>query len=307
MRRNAASVPVAAEQVQFDRQEVRSRGFDRGFLEGARLADLDQAVSPEVAAEVTSGMATDKALQYLGLADFHGGILRLRRAALLLFAKDVDRWHPRSQVRVLRVTGTQVLTGREFNVTSDDQQTGNVLALLQTSWDSIRPHLARRRLAASGLFAEQLLYPEDACREALTNAIAHHDYSIEGQGIEVWVFDDRIDVRSPGGLLSTVPIAALASGSGVHESRNTAIARVLRELGYMTEMGEGMRRIISLMKGHDLQPPPWGGNTPSGQCLQRSRAMGGRLRPLDDQRTHKPSVIAAGDAASLKSVSTLVG
>jgi ATP-dependent DNA helicase RecG len=99
------------------------------------------------------------------------------------------------------------------------------------------------------------MYPEDACREALTNAIAHRDYSIEGRGIEVSVYDDRMEVVSPGPLLSNVSIEDLRNLTGAHESRNTRVARVLRELGYMREMGEGMRRIYALMRAHDLVEP----------------------------------------------------
>ncbi len=98
-------------------------------------------------------------------------------------------------------------------------------------------------------------YPEDACREALTNAIAHRDYTMEGRAIEVYVFDDRLEVRSPGALLSTVTVEGLKSLAGVHQSRNTALARTLRELGYMREMGEGFRRMFQLMRAHDLVEP----------------------------------------------------
>ena len=52
-----------------------------------------------------------------------------------------------------------------------------------TSWkppDVPRPDLARTKLV-EGIFKESLIYPEDACKEALVNAVAHRDYSIEGK------------------------------------------------------------------------------------------------------------------------------
>jgi len=61
------------------------------------------------------------------------------------------------------------------------------------------------------------VYPEQACREALINAISHRDYSISN-GIEVFIYDDRLEVRNPGALLSTLRLAALRS-SGAHMSR----------------------------------------------------------------------------------------
>ncbi len=99
------------------------------------------------------------------------------------------------------------------------------------------------------------MYPEDACREALINAIAHRDYSIEGRGIEILIFDDRMEVHSPGGLLSTVRIEELKRLQGLHQSRNALVARTLREIGYMREMGEGLRRIYKLMSDADLVAP----------------------------------------------------
>ena len=97
--------------------------------------------------------------------------------------------------------------------------------------------------------------PELACREALVNAIAHRDYSEEGRGIEIYIFDDRMEVRNPGKLLSSIKVEDLVRLEGVHQSRNAITARVLREFGYMRELGEGMRRMFELMKSNELKPP----------------------------------------------------
>ncbi|MER8958887.1 ATP-binding protein [Mesorhizobium sp. M0701] len=87
------------------------------------------------------------------------------------------------------------------------------------------------------------------------NAIAHRDYSEEGRGIEIYVFDDRIEIKNPGGLLSSISVADITSLRGVHQSRNSYVARALREIGVMRELGEGMRRIFELMKNNELAPP----------------------------------------------------
>src|SRR5207247_477931 len=118
-----------------------------------------------------------------------------------------------------------------------------------------RPHLVETKLSPEALFKQQVMYPEDACREALVNAITHRDYSLEGQNIEILIFDDRMEVYSPGSLLSTVTVESLRKLAGVHESRNALIARVLREIGYVREMGEGMRRIFRLFNDADLVAP----------------------------------------------------
>ncbi len=246
--------PVSAVRLQFERQEQISREYDRQYVEHAAVTDLDLAIVQNVS-RATSHMSPEKCLQYLGLADYSASVLRLRRAALLLFAKDVSRWHPRCQVRVVRVRGTEIKTGRDLNIASDEVETGNILHLLSCAWDRLRPHLVETKLSPDALFREQVMYPEDACREALINAIAHRDYSIEGKNIEILIFDNRMEVHSPGALLSTIDLSEIKRLSGVHESRNALIARVLREVGYVREMGEGMRRIFRLFSDADLVPP----------------------------------------------------
>lgn len=161
---------------------------------------------------------------------------------------------PEIRIRLQQIAGSELLTGANYNVIRDETHSGNALQLLSEGWEQIRQFLIQKRLLG-GTFQFQTSYPEDACREAFVNAVAHRDYSIEGRSIEVLVFNDRLEIRNPGRLLSTVKLSELRRGVGVHDSRNAYIARVLRELGYMQEMGEGIRRISALMNGHELAPP----------------------------------------------------
>ena len=253
-RKDVRTVPVSSEGIRFERHEQVSREYDHRWVDGASISDLDHAVLSRVAETVAPGLSPEKCLQSLGLAEFDGEILRLRKAALLLFAADVGKWHPRCEVRVLQVAGTELGTGADYKVARDESFPGNVLRLLSEGWEQVRPMLVQKRLAGR-TFEFQAAYPEDACREAFVNAVAHRDYSIEGRSIEILVFNDRLEIRNPGRLLSTVTLAELRRGGGVHDSRNTYVARVLRELGYIEEMGEGIRRIGDLMSGHELAPP----------------------------------------------------
>ena len=254
-RRDKQNLPVAVERLQFERQEQKSREFDRQFIDGAKVNDLDLEMIRRISDIIAKGMSPEKLLQFLGLAEYGVGAFHVRRAALLLFAVDVSRWHPRCGVRIVRVRGTELRTGREYNAISDEVATGNIINLLTSAWEKLRPHLVETKLAPDALFKERVMYPEDACREALINAIAHRDYSNEGSNAEIFIFDDRMEVRSPGSLLSTVRLDELKRLQGLHQSRNALIARVLREIGYMREVGEGMRRIFSLMREHDLVSP----------------------------------------------------
>jgi ATP-dependent DNA helicase RecG len=255
-RSDLETTPVSAERLQFDRQEIASREYDREFIDGASVADLDHDLLRIVADQISKGISIDRCLQYLGLAEYDAGTgLRLRRAALLLFAKNPERWHPRSQVRILKVNGTAIGAGPAYNVSIDETVSNNLIRLLDESWDKIRPYLVETRFNEDAKFKTTYMYPEIACREALVNAIAHRDYADEGRGIEIYIFNDRIETKNPGGLLSSISVKDLEELRGVHQSRNSYISRCLRETGFMRELGEGMMRIFEIMKTNELAPP----------------------------------------------------
>ena len=262
-RKDKETVPVAFHEIQFERQEVRSREYDRSFVDGAAMIDLDVDYIRSLADEYLKGLSAERYLQQLGLAEYAANGLRLRMAALLLFARDIQRWHPRVQVRILKVNGAQLKTGDQYNVVTDEAITGNIFELLTESWERLRPYLASNtEFGSDAKFEQRFIYPEWAAREALVNAITHRDYSIQN-AIEIYVFEDRMEIKSPGTLLSTLTIKGLEALEGAHESRNVLIARVLRENKYVREIGEGIRRIFQLMEENDLDSPKLYSNTTS--------------------------------------------
>jgi ATP-dependent DNA helicase RecG len=239
-RKDKECVPISFDDIQFERQEIRSREFERQFIDGASVTDLDLEELQIAANTYLKGLSVERYLQQVGLSEYSPGGLRLRMAALLLFAKDVRRWHPRCQIRILRVLGGAVGAGDKYNVKDDVTEEGNIFRLLVRGWDLLRTTflVQRTQFAEGARFETKFVYPEQACREALINAIAHRDYSLQS-GIDIFVYDDRMEVKSPGGLLSTLGVNDLEKLKGAHESRNPVIARVLREHRYMRELGEG--------------------------------------------------------------------
>lgn len=272
-RRDLETVPIPPEEIMFDRKERESRGYDREFVDDATANDLNADLLRTVADQLSPGMTIEKCLQYLDLAEYVGPGLRIRRGALLLFAREPNRWHPRLQVRIIKVAGTELRSGGQYNAKSDQTVTGNVLELIEKGWDSLRPQLVQTRLGIAARFETTMMYPELACREALVNAIAHRDYSEEGRGIEIFVYDDRMEVKNPGSLLSSVSMDDLLKLDGVHQSRNAIAARVLRELGYMRELGEGMRRMFQLMRVNELTPPELTSNANSFSVTLRHNTI----------------------------------
>jgi ATP-dependent DNA helicase RecG len=254
-RKDKSTMPASVDQIQFERQEVKSREYDSQFVDGAFVTDLDVKLLQGIADQYIKGLSIERYLQQVGLAEYSQNGLRLKRAALLLFATDIDRWHPRSQVRFLKVSGNNLEVGEKYNVVSDDTVKGNIFELVIKSWEHLRSYLAyKTEFGANSQFEQKYIYPEDAVRETILNAIAHRDYSI-ANAIEIYIFNDRMEIKSPGALISTLTIKNLYELEGSHESRNSLIARVLRENKLMRELGEGMKRIFSLMKEQELVKP----------------------------------------------------
>jgi ATP-dependent DNA helicase RecG len=273
VRKEKATVPGVISAIQFERQEIRSREYDRQFVDGATVADLDMVLVRSVADEFLRGLSPERYLQQVGLAEYGISGLRLRMAALLSFAKDITRWHPYCQVRILKVEGTVLRSGVGYNVVSDEVIRGNILTLIQQSWENLRPFLAYKTdFGTEARFEQRYVYPELACREALINAIAHRDYSSQS-GIEIYIFDDRMEIRNPGALLSTLSVESLNNLEGTHESRNALVARVLRENRYMRELGEGVRRMFELMEQSELDSPKFYSNTTSFRVTLHSRSL----------------------------------
>ena len=86
------------------------------------------------------------------------------------------------------------------------------------------------------------LYDRKALGEAVVNAVAHRDYSLSGSQIRLFLFGDRIEVRSPGRLPNSITLENIRLG--VHAERNRAIATFLTQLGYMSAIGTGVPRLI---------------------------------------------------------------
>jgi len=95
--------------------------------------------------------------------------------------------------------------------------------------------------------------PTEAIRESIANAVCHRDYAFDNSSIFVAVYDDRIEVISPGILpLSTTMSNAM---SGISMPRNQTLASVFRSAGITEGWGTGIRKIIKECRDYGLKDP----------------------------------------------------
>jgi len=109
-----------------------------------------------------------------------------------------------AQVRVVRVRDS-VKTGRDLNIASTEWKPEHP-AIDDTRVDRLSPTPSGDKAVSPTPFQGASDVSEDACREALINAITHRDYSIEGQNVEIMIFDDRMK-STLCGVASTIDLA----------------------------------------------------------------------------------------------------
>ena len=96
--------------------------------------------------------------------------------------------------------------------------------------------------------------PLDAVREAIVNAVAHRDYTLIGTDVEVSLYQDRLEVISPGRLPNGVTVEKMAEG--LRAARNELLKEILRDYGYVDHLGMGVRnKIIGSMRTHNGTRP----------------------------------------------------
>ena len=178
----------------------------------------------------------------------------LSTAGALLFGVNPQRAYPQAYVRVLKYSGRERLTGREQNLASDVRCEGALPRQVDAAQIALREAMPKRRaLGPDGRFGWFDIVPEEVWLEALVNAVIHRAYSNFGDHVRLEVFDDRLEVSSPGRFPGIASVDDL--GDVRRFARNPRIARVMADLSYGQELGEGLRRMVAVMESGGRQRP----------------------------------------------------
>ena len=109
-----------------------------------------------------------------------------------------------------------------------------------------------------GIFVTREEYQEFVRTEIVVNAVAHRDYGIKGTDIQIKMFDDRLEVDSPGSFAGMVNKDNIRY---THFSRNPKIATFLKDYGYVKEYGEGVDRMCKELESIGLPAPVFNNST----------------------------------------------
>lgn len=158
-----------------------------------------------------------------------------------------------------------------------------------------------KRSEINGLVREDFYdVPEKAIREAIVNAVVHRDYAFQGRSIFVLVFDDRIEIESPGMPLidMTHPCA------GRSEIRNTVLASVFKTIGFIEKYGTGIPRMMEECENQGCAAPEFIETRESLKVIFRR----GQARPdPNDLHSVMLECIRSNPAVSQQQISEALG
>lgn len=239
-----------------DEQGVISKApFDQLICREANYSDIDEkevksflenrAIKLKV--DIPKISIKDFLVKTLKVVKKQNGESKPTNTAILFFGKGPQEYIPQSEIRIARFKGTTRLS-----FIDSKEIKGPIYKMLE----EVEVFFKRNTRLANKIVEFKRIdipeYPFEAVREAVINAIAHRDYTRIGAPIIISIFDDRVEVVSPGGLLPGLDIKKL---EGHHETRNKKICDIFHETKDMEKFGTGIKKMKMLMKNHGLSSP----------------------------------------------------
>jgi len=230
--------------------------FDEQAIHDASIEDLDQEKLREYfGSSPTSITWKDLLLNTEIVVSGRDDILRPTVAGLLAFGKT-----PQSHIHLSFI---EAAVYRGFDLTSDDLiHSEQIKGRVDDQIEGAIKFVNRFMLKPARKMVGRMDYPQydlDAIQEAIVNAVAHRDYSIRGSKIRLFLYADRIEIYSPGGLpnnltLEKIPYRAVTR----NELLVSFLSKMTSErtgLAYLESRGEGVRRILDLSEVHSGRRP----------------------------------------------------
>jgi len=197
----------------------------------------------------------------------------LLRAGVILFARDPTSVVPAATVQIVRRVGVGPGPGP---VSAKTELSGPLPRLVEAVLRDVDQRTSHYD-AVVGSHRETIPeYPAAVMREAVLNAVAHRDYGLAGATVDITIWDDRVEVQSPGPLPGHITVENMRAE---HYSRNRRIMRVLKLLALVEEYGEGVDRMFDEMETRLMEPPAFTATPASVTVVLHNRSF----LSIDDQ------------------------
>lgn len=174
----------------------------------------------------------------------------LKNGAVLFFAKEPERFFEKAVIRCVAFEGTD-----KRYIIDDKIMTGPLYQQFQKSMSWLHSKLdVRYDIEGEGAKPRREIWeiPETVFKEAIINSLAHRDYYDKGGRAAIELFEDRVEISNPGGLVSAIPRNEFGKRS---LSRNPLIFGLFERMRMVEQIGSGISRMRDLMKEAGLTPP----------------------------------------------------
>ena len=141
-------------------------------------------------------------------------------------------------------------SGGAVDALDDAEYSGSVISLIENGEAFIKRNRKMKWRKTANSREEMPEYVERSYHEALVNALAHRDYLVNGSEVHIDIYDDRMEIYSPGGMPDGSMIQDRDPLTVPSTRRNPVLADVFNRLGYMERKGSGFGKIIS---GYEFQ------------------------------------------------------
>ena len=131
----------------------------------------------------------------------------------------------------------------------DKEYTGSLVTLLQAGTDFVRNNSRKAWRKVGDGCVEMPDYPERAVLEGIVNALIHRSYMEIGSEVHIDMFDDRIEIYSPGGMVSGISLEGKDLLKIPSKRRNPILADIFSRLKYMERRGSGFKKILADYEG----------------------------------------------------------
>ena len=192
----------------------------------------------------------DKILEYIGAGKIdYNDTFHLNKAGALFFSKDITKFDIEHEIKMVRFNGIEPvdIIDKLFSYKS--------FFKLIEDFNNFFDRNTRLGGTVKGWKKVSIPeYPIEAVREAFINAIAHRDYTLTDGCITFYIYDDRIEIVSPGKLPFPLTVEKLGIDI-VPRHRNKKICRILEKTKYMEHIGTGITRMRHEMHEFNLPEP----------------------------------------------------
>jgi len=237
---------------QLSRDEIREFFFNENLIYWDQKLNIDFHLDKDFSekrydtfvrrANIPEGLDASDVLKNLNVLRNEG----FCNAGVLIFCEEVTRFFLSATITCVLFQGNtkyKILDRKEFDE--------DIFSNYRNAMNYLLSHLNTEFIITGGPREEKLELPEEALREALLNAIGHRDYR-STSNIQVYIFNDRVEIINPGGLVSGLKKEDLGK---ISRPRNPLLFNLMYRMDLVEQIGSGILRINNALAGYGMSPP----------------------------------------------------